>query len=120
MSTQTPRTDLDCFILPDMELVVSADFARTLERELAIERETSRLLRVAMDARDEGYTEMRKLLSKVETALTTEREKVRTLRTACESICEEWGHNYNCWPIGAGNKMEKHATAALAATEDAQ
>ena len=38
MNTQTPRTDLDCFILPDMELVVSADFARTLERELAIER----------------------------------------------------------------------------------
>lgn len=40
MSTPTPRTDLDCFILPDMELVVSADFARTLERELAAERGT--------------------------------------------------------------------------------
>lgn len=38
MSTPTPRTDLDCFILPDMELVVSADFARELERELAAER----------------------------------------------------------------------------------
>lgn len=42
MSTPTPRTDSDCFILPDMELVVSADFARTLERKLATERQKVR------------------------------------------------------------------------------
>lgn len=44
MSTPTPRTDSDCFILPDMELVVSADFARKLERQLATEREKVRVL----------------------------------------------------------------------------
>ena len=49
--------------------------------------------------------------------LGAEREKVKALREACERICEEWGANYSSWPIGAGNKMEKHATAALAVTE---
>ena len=48
MSTPTPRTDSDCFILPDMELVVSADFARKLERQLATEREKVRVLQEAM------------------------------------------------------------------------
>lgn len=84
MSTPTPRTDEDCFILPDMELVVSADFARKLERKLYAER-----------------------------------AKVLVLRSACESICEEWGRNHDA-PFCAGSEMEKHATAALAATEDAQ
>ena len=56
---------------------------------------------------------------KLNAQLATERAKVRALRDACESICEEWGANNNSWPIGAGNKMEKLATAALAATEDA-
>ena len=51
--------------------------------------------------------------------LDAEREKVRVLREACESICEEWGANHAA-PFCAGSNMEKHATAALAATEDAQ
>ena len=38
MSASTPRTDEAQFIQHDMTEVVSADFARTLERELAIER----------------------------------------------------------------------------------
>ena len=44
MSTLTPRTDAAQFIQHDMNAVVSADFARTLERELAAEREKVRVL----------------------------------------------------------------------------
>ena len=55
---------------------------------------------------------------KIERELAREREKVRTLREACESICEEWGKNHDA-PFCAGSNMEKLATAALAATEDA-
>lgn len=55
----------------------------------------------------------------LERELAKEREKVRTLREACERICEEWGRNHDV-PFLAGSNMEKHATAALAATEDAQ
>ena len=39
MSAPTPRTDAAQFIQHDMTAVVDADFARTLERELAAERE---------------------------------------------------------------------------------
>ena len=74
------------------------------------------VIRALLNAIDRERATVIGLTARVE----REREKVRVLREACESICEEWGHNYNCWPIGAGNKMEKHATAALAATEDAQ
>ena len=38
MSTPTPRTDANAGCLIDSEEVVPADFARTLERELATER----------------------------------------------------------------------------------
>jgi hypothetical protein len=38
LSTPTPQTDAAQFIQHDMTAVVSADFARTLERELATER----------------------------------------------------------------------------------
>jgi hypothetical protein len=48
--------------------------------------------------------------------LATEREKVRVLREACESICEEWGKDSNMWHIGAGNKMQARAEKALAPT----
>lgn len=51
-------------------------------------------------------------------ALDREREKVRVLRDACESICEEWGKNHDA-PFCAGSEMEKLATAALEKTEDA-
>ena len=54
----------------------------------------------------------------LERELAAERAKVRVLRDACESICEEWGRNHDA-PFCAGSEMEKHATAALAATEDA-
>ena len=142
MNTPTPRTDSEEY--PEGEgqsfHVVSADFARTLERELTTERKTSRLLRVAMDVRDEGYTQSRRRMSALASEVTAkgqavrnlaevisgqdkelecEREKVRTLREACGSICEEWGRNHDA-PFCAGSNMEKHATAALAATEDAQ
>ena len=38
MTTSTPKTDAAQFIQHDMTAVVDADFARELERELAIER----------------------------------------------------------------------------------
>jgi hypothetical protein len=85
MRTPTPRTDAAQFIQHDMTAVVSADFARKLERELAAER-----------------------------------EKVRTLRLACERIAEQWDKNHDANPIGAGGRMYTLASAALSATEDAQ
>lgn len=62
---------------------------------------------------------MRDECAELECELAHEREKVRVLREACESICEEWGKNHDT-PFRAGSNMEKHATAALEKTEDAQ
>ena len=84
MSAPTPRTDAAQFIQHDMTAVVDADFARTLERELAAER-----------------------------------AKVRTLRDACEAICEEWGKNHDANAISAAGVMYTTASSALDATEDA-
>jgi hypothetical protein len=50
--------------------------------------------------------------------LAAEREKVRTLRLACDQICEEWGINHEANPIGAGQRMSTRAGKALEATED--
>ena len=52
--------------------------------------------------------------------LAAEREKVRTLRLACERIVEQWDKNHDAAPFHAGNVMYSRASAALAATEDAQ
>ena len=63
------------------------------------------------------------LLDEMETMereLATEREKVRTLRYACECIEEQWDKNHSANPFHAGNFMQSHAMRALAATEDAQ
>ena len=141
MSTPTPRTDEEAGSLIDAEEVVPADFARELERELVAERETSRLLKVAMDARDEGYTQSRRRMCALESEVTAkgqavrnlaeilsgqdkelerERAKLRVLRDACEGICEEWGRNHDANPIGAGQKMETLASKALEDMEDAQ
>jgi len=54
----------------------------------------------------------------LERELATEREKVRTLRLACDQICEEWGINHDANPIGAGQRMSTRAGKALEATED--
>jgi len=96
---------------------VHSVFARTLERELAHERERSRLLLVAMNERDDGYTESRKHMSALESALNAEREKVAALRLACERIVEQWDKNHDAAPFHAGNVMYSRASAALAATE---
>ena len=142
MSTPTPRTDAAIwpYITFDGAELVPADYARTLERELEHERERSRLLSAAMNERDAGYFESRKRMSALESELTAkgqavrnladvisgqdkelarEREKVRTLRLACDQICEEWGINHDANPIGAGQRMSTRAGKALEATEDA-
>ena len=91
MSTPTPRTDAAWASSFNHPVFSSAHTARTMRDECAeLERE-----------------------------LAAEREKVKTLRSACESICEEWGKSHDT-PFYAGNKMDALATAALAATEDAQ
>ena len=79
MNTPTPRTDDIAGSLIDAEEVVPADFARALERELATERETSRLLRVSMDARYEGYTQSRRRMSALESEVTAKGQAVRNL-----------------------------------------
>jgi len=124
MSTPTPRTDAaqfwdrsDYHDPSAFDWFVRAEHARTLERELAHERERSRLLLVAMNERDDGYTESRKRMSALESALNSEREKVRALRLACERIVEQWDKNHDAAPFHAGNLMYSRASAALAATE---
>lgn len=108
MSTPTPRTDkLSVSLLRKTFLtsyVAMKEHACTLERELTHARE--------INAGSEANVAF------LREELERERAKVRTLREACESICEEWGCNHNV-PFLAGSNMEKHATAALAATEDA-
>jgi triphosphoribosyl-dephospho-CoA synthetase len=120
MNTPTPRTDTEEY--PEGEgqsfQVVSADFARTLERELAHERERSRLLLAAMNERDDGYIESRKRMSALESALNAEREKVQAMRLACERIVEQWDKNHDAAPFHAGNVMYSWACGALATTED--
>ena len=139
MSTPTPRTD-EARRIDNGDTRPLLDEMETLERELATERETSRLLRVAMDARDEGYTQSRRRMSALESEVTAkgqavrnlaevisgqdkeleyERAKVRALREACESIEEQWDKNHSANPFHAGNVMQSHAMWALAATEDA-
>ena len=160
MSTPTPRTDAAYAKWQEGwdRTPFGPDLARTLERELyaveatlasergdhlrelAHERETSRLLKVAMDVRDEGYTQSCRRMSALESEVTAkgqavrnlaevisgqdkelerERAKVRTLREACESIEEQWDKNHSASPFHAGNMMQSHAMRALAATEDA-
>ena len=107
MSTPTPRTDavyLEHRYWANEDEATEAiedlrDLARKLERELAIELER------ATHYRDEWQKE---------------RAKVRTLRSACESICEEWGDNYNTNPIGAGLRMATRAGKVLEAMEGAE
>ena len=140
MSTPTPRTD-EARRIDNGDTHPLLDEMETLERELAHQHETSRLLRVAMNARDEGHTQSRRRMSALESEVTAkgqavrnlaevisgqdkelecERAKVRTLREACESIEEQWDKNHSANPFHAGNVMQSHAMRALAATEDAQ
>ena len=69
---------------------------------------------------EEKVAELHKERDKLDAQLTAEREKVRALREACESIEEQWDKNHSANPFHAGNVMQSHAMRALAATEDAQ
>jgi hypothetical protein len=107
MNTPTQRTD--AVIWPYMTFdgaeLVPVALARTLEQELAAEREKAERYRLAT--------------LRLDAALAAEREKVRVLRLACDQICEEWGINHDANPIGAGQRMSTRAGKALEATEDA-
>jgi uncharacterized coiled-coil protein SlyX len=146
MSTPTPRTDAaqfwdrsDYHDPSAFDWFVRAEHARTLERELAAERERSRLLLAAMNERDDGYIESRKRMSAFESELTAksqavrnlaevisgqdkelarEREKVQMLRNALQSLHDEQNgaplrRRRDHWQMAMNN-----ASSALAATED--
>lgn len=94
MSTQTPRTDEQINGKPCTRFCVLAGDSL---RDALVQSEFARTL---------------------ERELAAERAKVRTLRSACESICEEWGRNHDANPIGAGQRMETLASKALEKLED--
>jgi hypothetical protein len=100
----TPRTDAEAGTLIDADEVVPADFARTLERELAAERDKAERYRLAT--------------LKLDAELHAEREKVRVLRLACERIVWQWDKDHDANPISAGGRMYSWASKVLAATED--
>jgi uncharacterized coiled-coil protein SlyX len=93
MSTPTPRTHAAVVICNYGKERVTADFARTLERELhesrnaemlarvqlGNERERSSLLLAAMNERDDGYFESRKRMIALESELTAKGQAVRNL-----------------------------------------
>ncbi len=106
MSTQTPRTNRAWNAVGDDNAGAAWGLARTLERELA------ELL--AVNATGAAR------LAHASAQLAAEREKVQALRLACERIVEQWDKNHDEAPFHAGNVMYSRASAALAATEDAQ
>ena len=127
MSTPTPRTDAEAQTLIDADEVVPADFARTLERELHESRNAERLARVQLGNERARLDDLISVnatgaarLAHAAVQLAAEREKVRVLRLACERIVEQWDKNHDAAPFHAGNVMYSRASAALAATEDAQ
>jgi hypothetical protein len=102
-------------------MFVHAVFARTLERELHESRNAERLARVQLGNEREKVKRLVEINEFVGSAqLKAEREKVRMLRLACERIVEQWDKNHDAAPFHAGNVMYSRASAALAATEDAQ
>jgi hypothetical protein len=138
MSTPTPRTDeringAPCTrfgILAGDSLrgaLVPSEFARTLERELHESRNAERLARVQLGNERARLDDLISVnatgaarLAHAAVQLAAEREKVRVLRLACERIVEQWDKNHDAAPFHAGNVMYSRASAALAATEDAQ
>jgi hypothetical protein len=128
MSTPTPRTDAaqfwdrsDYHDPSAFDWFVRAEHARTLERELAESRNAERLARVQLGNEREKVKRLVEINEFVGSAqLKAEREKVLALRLACERIVEQWDKNHDANPIGAGGRMYSRASAALAATEDAQ
>jgi hypothetical protein len=106
MSTPTPRTNRAWNAAGDDNAEAAWSFARTLEREL--------IELLAVNATGAAR------LAHATAQLTAEREKVKALRLACERIVEQWDKNHDAAPFHAGNAMYSRASAALAATEDAQ
>ena len=103
MSAPTPRTDAawassfePCEYRAAHTARTMRDECEKLERELSVSRNAERLARVQLGA---------------------EREKVKTLREACERIEEQWDKNHSANPFHAGNVMQSHAMRALAANE---
>jgi cellulase/cellobiase CelA1 len=122
MSTPTPRTDAAVKLtFAAGHNTVCPNFARTLERELHESRNAERLARVQIGNEREKVqrlVEINEFVGSVQ--LAAEREKVKALRLACERIVEQWDKNHDAAPFHAGNVMYSRASAALAATEDAQ
>jgi uncharacterized coiled-coil protein SlyX len=73
-----------------------------------------------LTAKGQAVRNLAEVISGQDKELAAEREKVKALRDACESICEEWGDNYNTNPIGAGLRMATRAGKVLEAMEGAE
>ena len=140
MNTPTPRTD-KARRIDNGDTRPLLDEMETMERELAAERTTLAGVIEIKRGVEAELAEMKRRLSseklmyklandsaikhewaagELRNELAAEREKVKTLREACESICEEWGDNYNTNPIGAGLRMATRAGKVLEAMEGAE
>ena len=116
------------------EEVASRDFRMTLadlgqaRRELATERAKTADCGLTIaslcdgilgeDFADRSDQMLIRVGCRMKAELATERQKVRALTEILESICEEWGRNYNTNPIGAGQRMETLASKMLEKLED--
>ena len=134
MNTPTPRTDAaqfwdrsDYHDPSAFDWFIRAEHARTLERELAESRNAEMLARVQLGNERARLDDLLSInatgaarLAHATVQLKAEREKVQALRLACERIVEQWDKNHDAAPFHAGNVMYSRASAALAATEDAQ
>ena len=121
MSTPTPRTDAvyleHRYWANEDEATEAIEDLRDLAREL--ERELAKAKAILASIEEDG-TEEHNAAVRLRQELAAERQKVRVLRDACESICEEWGDNYNTNPIGAGLRMATRAGKVLEAMEGAE
>lgn len=62
---------------------------------------------------EKGVQMAAQFIANNEAKLAAERQKAQALTAILESICEEWGRNYNTNPIGAGQRMETLASKIL-------
>jgi hypothetical protein len=127
LNTPTPRTNRAWNAAGDDNAGAAWGLARTLERELHESRNAEMLARVQLGNERARLDDLVSInatgaarLAHAAVQLAAEREKVRALRLACERIVEQWDKNHDAAPFHAGNVMYSRASAALAATEDAQ
>jgi hypothetical protein len=124
MSTKETIVDLATYNLwrrgdETIEMPSPAKIGATIDRAVSLLRKYHDLERELVELISVNATGAARLAHAM-AQLATEREKVLALRLACERIVEQWDKNHDAAPFHAGNVMYSRASAALAATEDAQ